>query len=74
MESRYSALSISAISICLMSMAPRPQMKPSSRSPENGPCTQFFSVPSTTGTTSWCAMNRAGKSVSSLPFRQISRL
>ena len=66
-ESTYSAASSSPISISLMSMAPRPQMKVSSTWPEKASWVQSPSVPGTTGTTSWCAMSCTGANEGSLP-------
>ena len=53
----------------LSSIAPRPQTAPSAMTPAKGGCFQSFSVPSVTGTTSWCAISTMGASDGSDPFQ-----
>ena len=53
----------------LSSSVPRPQTQVPSTVPEKAGCVQFFSVPGSTGTTSWWDISRIGGSCGRRPFQ-----
>ncbi len=69
LAARASAASNIITRVPLSSTEPRPQTAPSAISPAKGACFQSPSVPSVTGTTSWCAIRMIGASAGSEPVQ-----